>query len=356
MAHISSSLAKIAAGSTLDRTEAFNTFDEITAGRATPSQVGALLMGLRVRGETIDEMIGAVGALRAKVLRVTAPPDAVDLVGTGGDGKGSLNISTCAALIVAGAGVPVAKQGGRAQSSRCGAADVLQALGVEVELTPEAVSRCIADAGIGFMLAPRHHPALKHVSPIRVELGTRTVFNLVSPIVNAAGVRRQLVGVFAERWVTPVAQMLRELGSDRAMVVHASDGHDEITTTGPTLVASLEDGQVRTFTISPEDVGIRRAPLDALKGGDAQENAAALLQVLQGAPGPYRDVAVFNAAAALVIAGRAADLRQGVALAAHAIDSGEAKRRLDRLVAVSRSCASHDLQNPSSWALQESGA
>ncbi len=220
--------------------------------------------------------------LRAKMLRVTAPADAMDVVGTGGDGKGSLNISTCAALIVAGAGVPVAKQGGRAQSSRCGAADVLQALGVEVELTPEAVSRCIADAGIGFMLAPRHHPALKHVSPIRIELGVRTVFNLVSTMLNPAGVRRQLVGVFAERWVTPVAQILGEVGSDRAMVVHASDGHDEITTTGPTLVASLEGGHVRTFTVSPEDVGIRRASPDALRGSDARGNAAAIAPSLAG--------------------------------------------------------------------------
>jgi anthranilate phosphoribosyltransferase len=304
-------------------------------------------MALRVRGEAIDEIVGAVHALRAKMVPVSAPPDAIDLVGTGGDGKGSLNISTCAALVVAGAGVTVAKQGGRAQSSRCGAADVLSALGVEIELTPASVSRCIAEAGIGFMFAPRHHPALNHVSPVRIELGTRTLFNLVSPMLNPAKVRRQLVGVYAASWTEPVAQILGELGSDRAMVVHASDGHDEITTAGPTLVASLEEGKVRTFTISPEEVGIPRVAPDALKGSDARSNAAALLQVLQGQRGPYRDIALLNAAAALVVAGRAEGLRHGVALAANSIDSGEARRRLDLLVAVARSCAANEREGTS---------
>lgn len=342
MTHVVSSLAKIATGSTLTRAEAFDAFDEITAGHATPSQVGALLMALRVRGEAIEEIIGAVDALRAKMLRVSAPSNAVDLVGTGGDGKGSFNISTCAALIAAGAGVTVAKQGGRAQSSRCGAADVLSELGVEIELTPPSVSRCISEAGIGFMFAPRHHPAFKHVSPIRIELGTRTVFNLVSPMLNPAGVRRQLVGVFAARWVEPVARILGELGSERAMVVHASDGHDEITTVGTTLVAFLENGEVRTFIVSPEELGIRRVPADALKGGDAKVNAVALLQVLQGGRGAYRDVALLNAAAAIVVDGRAKELRHGMELAVNSVDSGEAMRRLELLVAVSKSCAAQE--------------
>jgi anthranilate phosphoribosyltransferase len=328
-------IAKAATGASLTREEAARGFDRMMAGEATPSQMGGLLMALRVRGETVDEITGAVFAMRDKMLRVVAPPDAIDVVGTGGDASGSYNISTCAAFIVAGAGVPVAKHGNRALSSRSGAADVLGALGVKIELTPDGVGRCIKEAGIGFMFAPAHHPAMKNVGPTRVELGTRTIFNLLGPLSNPAGVKRQMVGVFSRQWIEPLAQVLKNLGSEAVWVVHGSDGLDEITLAGPTAVASLENGTVRTFDISPEDVGFARAKPEALRGGDAEQNAKALRDVLAGKKGPFRDVATLNAAAGLVVAGRAKDLKEGVALASKSIDSGEAEGRLDRLIAVS---------------------
>jgi anthranilate phosphoribosyltransferase len=328
-------IAKAATGATLTREEAARGFDRMMSGEATPSQMGGLLMALRVRGETVEEITGAVTAMREKMLRVTAPPDAIDVVGTGGDASGSYNISTCAAFIVAGAGVPVAKHGNRALSSRSGAADVLGALGVKIEIAADDVGRCISEAGIGFMFAPAHHPAMKNVGPTRVELGTRTIFNLLGPLSNPAGVKRQMVGVFSRQWVEPLAQVLKNLGSESAWVVHGSDGLDEITISGPTHVAALENGAVRMFEISPEDVGFKRAGPEAVRGGDADENAAALLAVLKGKPGAFRDVAILNAAAGLVVAGRARDLQQGVVLATKSIDSGEAEDRLDRLIAVS---------------------
>src|SRR6201998_1758497 len=251
MDDLKSIIGKVATGATLSREEAASAFDSMMSGEATPSQMGGLLMALRVRGETVDEITGAVSAMRAKMLRVEAPPDAIDIVGTGGDGSGSYNISTCAAFIVAGAGVPVAKHGNRALSSRSGAADVLSALGVRIDLAPEEIARCIAEAGIGFMFAPLHHPAMKHVGPTRVELGTRTIFNLLGPLSNPAGVKRQMVGVFSKQWVEPLAHVLRNLGSERAFVVHGSDGLDEITTSGSTAVASFQAGQVRPFQGTP---------------------------------------------------------------------------------------------------------
>jgi anthranilate phosphoribosyltransferase len=328
-------IGKVATGATLTSDEAKHVFDTMMAGEATPSQMGGLLMALRVRGETVDEITGAVAAMRAKMLKVSAPPDAIDVVGTGGDASGSFNISTCAAFIVAGAGVPVAKHGNRALSSRSGAADVLATLGVKIDLPAERIAACIADAGIGFMFAPAHHPATKNVAPTRVELGTRTIFNLLGPLSNPAGVRRLMVGVFSRQWVEPLAQVLKNLGSERAYVVHGSDGLDEITIAGPTHVAALENGSVRTFEIAPEDAGLKRVKPETLRGGDAATNAAALTDVLNGKPGPYRDVATLNAAAALIVAGRSKDLKDGLALACKAIDSGEAQRRLDRLVAIS---------------------
>ena len=328
-------IGKVATGATLSREEAARAFDLMMSGEATPSQMGGLLMALRVRGETIEEITGAVTAMRAKMLRVDAPADAIDVVGTGGDASGSQNISTCAAFIVAGAGVPVAKHGNRALSSKSGAADVLVALGVKIDLAPAQISRCINEAGIGFMFAPAHHPAMKNVAATRGELGTRTIFNLLGPLSNPAGVKRQMVGVFSRQWIEPLAEALKNLGSEAAWVVHGSDGLDEITVCGPTAVAALENGKVRVFEISPEDVGFARAKPDALRGGDAEANATALLDVLKGKKGPYRDVAILNAAAALIVAGRAATLKEGVALAAKSIDSGEAEGRLDRLIAVS---------------------
>jgi anthranilate phosphoribosyltransferase len=328
-------IAKAATGAALSREEAARGFDTMMSGEATPSQMGALLMALRVRGETVDEITGAVTAMREKMLRVRAPAGAIDVVGTGGDASGSFNISTCAAFIVAGAGVPVAKHGNRALSSRSGAADVLGALGVNIDLTPDGVSRCIREAGIGFMFAPAHHPAMKNVGPTRVELGTRTIFNLLGPLSNPASVKRQMVGVFSRQWIEPLAQVLKNLGSESVWVVHGSDGLDEITTAGATHVAALENGVVRTFEITPEQVGLERVKPEALRGGEAKENAQALSGVLKGEKSAFRDVAVLNAAAGLMVAGRAKELKQAVALAHASIDTGEAASRLQRLVASS---------------------
>jgi anthranilate phosphoribosyltransferase len=328
-------IGKVATGAALGREEAASAFEQMMSGEATPSQMGALLMALRVRGETVDEITGAVTAMRGKMLRVAAPADAIDVVGTGGDASGSFNISTCAALIVAGAGVPVAKHGNRALSSRSGAADVLAALGVNIGLSPEKIGLCIREAGIGFMFAPAHHPATKNVAATRVELGTRTIFNLLGPLSNPAGVKRQMVGVFSRQWTEPLAQVLKNLGSESAWVVHGSDGLDEITTTGPTSVTALEKGAIRSFEIAPEDVGLPRVKPEALRGGDATGNAKAVEEVLEGKKTPLRDVALLNAAAALVVAGKAADIKSAFALAVQSVDSGEAEGRLDRLIVVS---------------------
>jgi anthranilate phosphoribosyltransferase len=328
-------IGKVATGAALTREEAAGAFEQMMSGEATPSQMGALLMGLRVRGETVDEITGAVAAMRAKMVRVKAPPDAIDVVGTGGDASGSFNISTCAALIVAGAGVPVAKHGNRALSSKSGAADVLAALGVNIDLNPAQIAHCIREAGIGFMFAPTHHPAMKNVGPTRVELGTRTIFNLLGPLSNPAGVKRQMVGVFSKQWTEPLAHVLKNLGAERAWVVHGSDGLDEITTSGPTSVTALEDGVVHSFEISPEQVGLRKVRPEHLRGGDAAANARAVEDVLEGKDTALREVALLNAAAALVVAGKADDLKSALALATHAVDSGEAEGRLDRLIVVS---------------------
>jgi anthranilate phosphoribosyltransferase len=328
-------IGKVATGAALTREEAASAFDSMMSGEATPSQMGGLLMALRVRGETVEEITGAVSAMRGKMLRVTAPVEAVDIVGTGGDGSGSVNVSTCAAFIVAGSGVPVAKHGNRALSSRSGAADVLASLGVKIDLKPEDVGRCVREAGIGFMFAPAHHPAMKNVGPTRVELATRTIFNLLGPLSNPAGVKRQMVGVFSRQWVQPLAQVLRNLGSESVWVVHGSDGLDEITLTAPTFVAALENGEIRTFEVTPEEAGLERCTTDGLKGGDADANAVALQSVLDGMPSPYRDVALLNAAAALVVAGRAKTLKEGVEIGRKSLDSGAAATRLKHLVAVS---------------------
>ena len=337
MHDLKSIIGKVATGATLSREEAASAFDSMMSGEATPSQMGGLLLALRVRGETVDEITGAVTAMRAKMLRVDAPADAIDIVGTGGDGSGSVNVSTCAAFIAAGAGIPVAKHGNRALSSRSGAADVLSALGVKIDIKPDHVGRCVHEAGIGFMFAPAHHPAMKNVGPTRVELATRTIFNLLGPLSNPASVRRQMVGVFSRQWVLPLAQVLKNLGSEQVWVVHGSDGLDEITLTGPTFVAALENGTIRSFEVTPEDAGLSRVDGDALKGGDAAANAVALQSVLDGVPSPFRDVALLNAAAALIAAGRTATLKEGVAIGRNALDSGAAAAKLKHLVAVSNS-------------------
>jgi anthranilate phosphoribosyltransferase len=328
-------LAKVATGASLTREEARAAFDDLLSGEVTPAQAGGFLMALRVRGEALDEIVGAVSAMRQRMLTVEAPETAIDIVGTGGDQSGSYNISTVAAMIVAGCGVPVAKHGNRAASSRSGAADVLAALGVKIGLDPAALSRCLNEAGLCFMFAQTHHASMRHVAPVRVELGTRTLFNLLGPLSNPAGVPRQLLGVPSTTWLEPLTRALKELGSRRVWAVHGSDGLDEVTTTGPTTVVALENDAVRQFSIAPEDVGLPRARPEDLKGADPAHNAVQLRAVLEGARMPYRDVAVFNAAAALVVAEQARDLREGVERAAQAVESGAAKAVLDKLVAAS---------------------
>ena len=328
-------IARIAAGERLSVEDARAAFDVMMSGDATPAQVGAFLMGLRVRGETVDEITGGAMAMREKALKVAAPVDAIDTCGTGGDASGTYNISTAAGLVAAACGVPVAKHGNRALSSRCGSADVLTALGVKIDADMALVERCIAEAGIGFLMAPRHHGAMRHVAGARMELGTRTIFNLLGPLSNPAGAARQLIGVFAERWVEPLAEVLRSLGSRHVWVVHGHDGLDEITTTGPTAVAEVKDGAVRRFEVAPEDFGVAPAPPEALKGGDAENNALALNAVLDGRAGPFRDIVLINSAAALVVAGKVDDVRDGVAMAAEALDGGKARAVLERLIELS---------------------
>jgi len=327
-------IAKVATGQSLSYEEAREAFDIIMSGDATPGQIGGFLMALRVRGETVDEISGAVATMRNKMLRVEAPAGAIDIVGTGGDNSHSVNISTASALVIAACGVPVAKHGNRGLSSLTGAADVLTALGVKIDLTPQAISQCISDAGVGFMFAPAHHPAMKHVGPTRVELGTRTIFNLLGPLSNPAGVNRQMVGVFAPEWIMPVAETLKALGAEHAWVVHG-DGYDEITTTGETKVAELRGGEIRAFTLTPEAVDLKRHRKEDLRGGDAAYNAAALRDMLSGKPGAYRDTVLMNAGAGLVVAGKAARLEDGMEAAAAAIDGGKALAVLDTLVHVS---------------------
>ena len=335
LADLRAAIRKVAGGESLTRAEATKAFELMMSGGASDAQVGALLMGLHVRGETVEEIAGAALALRARAVAVRAPEDAIDTCGTGGDAKGTHNISTCAAFVVAGAGVPVAKHGNRSISSRSGSADVLAALGVNIECEPETIARCIEGCGLGFMFAPAHHAAMRHVAKVRTELGTRTIFNLLGPLANPASTKYQVVGVFAEKWVEPIAHVLGILGVQRAWVVHGADGLDELTTTDVSHVAVLDAGNISSFRISPRNAGLSDAKPEDLLGGDATENAAHLRAVLQGNRGPLRDIVLLNAAAALLVAGKAKSLREGVTLGAESIDSGNAGRVLDALVQLS---------------------
>ncbi len=328
-------LRKVAAGQTLTEAEAAEAFETIMSGGATEAQIGALLMGMRARGESVEEITGAARAMRARAVTVRAPDGAIDTCGTGGDAKGTQNISTCTAFVVAGAGVPVAKHGNRSISSRSGSADVLAALGVNIECGPEAIARCIEESGLGFMFAPAHHVSMRHVAKVRGELGTRTIFNLLGPLANPAGTKYQVVGVFGEEWVEPIAHVLGRLGVERAWVVHGSDGLDELTTTGVSHVAALDAGKISTFRISPKNAGLPEAKPEDLSGGDAVENAAHLRAVLGGQEGAFRNIVLLNAAAALLVAGKAKTLRDGVTLAAQSIDSGKASGVLEALVKLS---------------------
>jgi len=331
MSEVLKPLIGIAATRPLTRAEAEAAFGALFEGQATPAQMGGFLMALRTRGETVDEYAAAAFVMRAKCDAVTAPPGAMDIVGTGGDGKGTLNISTATAFVVAGAGVVVAKHGNRNLSSRSGAADALTEMGLNVMIGPEVVERCLAEAGIGFMMAPMHHPAIRHVMPVRAELGTRTIFNILGPLTNPAGVRRQLTGAFSAALIRPMAETLMALGSEKAWLVHGADGTDEISICGATSVSALEGGAIRDFTLHPEDAGLAPHPFEAILGGTPAGNAAALRALLDGATGAYRDAVLLNAAAALIVADRAGSLAEGVALARESIDSGAASARLDAL-------------------------
>lgn len=318
----------------LSRAQAEEAFGYLFEGAATPAQIGGFLMALRARGESVSEYAAAAAVMRAHCVPVKAPEGAMDIVGTGGDGKHTLNISTATAFVVAGAGVPVAKHGNRNLSSKSGTADVQAALGINVMVGPEVVEKAIAEAGIGFMMAPMHHPAMKHVGPIRVELGSKTIFNILGPLTNPAGVKRQLTGAFAPDLIHPMAETLQQLGTEKAWLVHGSDGTDEITICGATAVAALENGKITSREIHPEDASLPVHNFRDILGGTPQENAAAMNDLLDGAPGAYRDAVLFNAAAALVVADKADSLISGVEMARDSIDSGKAKKAVTDLARI----------------------
>ncbi len=328
-------LAKVADGNALNQTEAWQAFDIIMSGKATPSQIGAFLMALRLRGETVDEITGAVSQMRTKMSTVDVPADAVDIVGTGGTGTKTYNISTCAAIIMAGGGISVAKHGNKALSSLSGSGDVLSSLGVNLEQDSQGVTRCIKEANIGFMFAPNHHSSMRFVGPSRVEMGIRTIFNLLGPLANPANVKHHLIGVFDPQWLEPFAQTLKNLESKMAWIIHGEGGLDEISTLGETQIVQLKDGEITRFTISPEDVGLPRAKMEDIRGGTGDANAVALRAILSGEKGPYRDIVVMNAAAGLLIGGKVDSYADGVELAQQIIDNGGALNALNKLVAVS---------------------
>ena len=327
-------LAKVAEGLAMNEAEAASAFRILMEGQATDGQIGALLMALRLRKETVDEITGAARVLRKMALAIKAPAGAIDTCGTGGDASSTQNISTATAFVVAGAGVPVAKHGNRAVSSKSGSADVLEALGVKLEAEPKRIERALREAKVGFLFAPHHHQAMRHVAGVRKELGMRTIFNLLGPLANPALVKRIMVGVFDPALCTPFAHALHALGTTHAWVVHGAGGLDEVSTTGPTHVSALADGKVREFTISPDDLGLDTVTIDALHGGTPEENAASLRAVLAGAAGPYRDVVVMNAAAALVAGGHEDTLATAGQRAVAAIDDGRALAALDTLVEI----------------------
>jgi anthranilate phosphoribosyltransferase len=331
-------LARLADGATLTEDDAEAFFAACLRGEPTPAQVAAALTAMRLRGETVGEIAAGARAMRRAASMLEVPYPTIDVCGTGGDGQHTLNISTAVGFVAAGGGLKVAKHGNRALSSKSGAADVLAALGVNIDPTREQQREALDEAGIAFLFAPAHHGAMKHVGPVRAELGFRTVFNLLGPLANPAGAKRQVVGVFSSRWIEPMARVLGALGGERAWVVHGA-GMDELTTTGETEVAELKDGQVRLFTISPEAVGLPRATIDDLRGGDPAFNAAALIRLLEGAAGPYRDMVLLNAAAAFLVAEKVETLREGIALGADVIDDGRAKAALQALVAATNGSA-----------------
>lgn len=334
MARIEDYIQIVSTGESLSREQSAAAFELLMTGQAEPAQIGGFLMALRVRGETVDEITGAAEVMRAKATGVQAPEGSVDTCGTGGDSSGTYNISTCSSFVVAGAGIPVAKHGNKSISSKSGSADVLASLGVNLDVTPEIVEKCIEQANIGFMFAPAHHSAVRHVGPARASLGVRTIFNLLGPLSNPAGAKRQVLGVFSDEWLVPIAEVLRTLGSTKLWVVHGADGLDELSTTGETKVAALDNGEITTFTVHPEEVGLPLTSIDMLKGGDSKVNAVAIKEVLKGEMGPFRDIVLLNAGAALVVSGKVNDLKEAVGVAANAIDDGKALEALEQLITL----------------------
>lgn len=328
-------LARLREGATLDAVESARVFRQIMSGAVPEDALADFLLLQAERGPTVPEIVGAVTAMRAQMLPIAAPDGAIDLCGTGGDGHGTYNISTAVSFVAAGAGVTVAKHGNRSASSKSGAADILETLGVRIDLAPARAEQVLAETGIVFLFAQVHHPAMRHVGKVRARLKRRTIFNLLGPLASPARVTRQLTGVFSREWLKPYIEALQALGSTRAMVVHGSDGLDEATTTGPTHYTALEDGAITQGEIVPEDAGLARATLDQLKGGDAAHNAAALRRLFDGEPGPYRDIVLLNTGAALMVAGRAKDIKSGVTLAAQSLDSGGARAKLNALIDAS---------------------
>lgn len=337
---IAACLKKLVAGEDLTRDEAAEVMAGVMAGEATAAQIAALLVALRMKGETAEELAGFAQVMRQHAMKVpVSVADVVDTCGTGGDIHDTFNISTAAAFVAAAAGVPVAKHGNRSVTSRCGSADVLEALGVPLDLSPQQVGRCVDEVGIGFLFAPALHPAMRHAAPVRRELGLRTVFNLLGPLTNPADARRQVLGVFAAEWVRPVAEALLELGSAHAMVVHGLDGLDEFSTLGPTLVAEVRDGAIREYTVTPEDFGLPRCRVSDLAGGDPGQSAGILLDVLHGIPGPRADIVALNAAGAIYVGGKAADLREGLAVAWEMLADAKAAEKLEQLRATATAMA-----------------
>jgi len=334
---IREAIAALVDGRSLTEAEAAAVMEEIMSGEATPAQFGAFVTALRLKGETVDEIAGMARVMREKARRVHVEGVLLDTCGTGGDARGTFNVSTAAAFVAAGAGARVAKHGNRAMTSRCGSADVLEALGARIDLSPEQVKACLEETGVGFMFAPSFHPAMKFAAGPRREIGVRTVFNILGPLTNPAGAACQVLGVAEPSLAETMAQVLARLGSRRALVVHGRDGLDEMSISGPTLVCELAGGCVRRYEVTPQEVGLALSEAASVAGGTPEENAAALREVLAGRPGPQRDIVLLNAAAGLVALERAAALAEGVALAAEAIDSGAARERLERFVAVTNS-------------------
>ena len=327
---------KVASGGRLAEDEAAGAFDAIMEGGIPEVQLAGFLVAMKARGETVDEITGAVRAMRAKMRQVAAPADAIDIVGTGGDAKGTYNISTASAFVLAGAGVPVAKHGNRAVSSKSGAADVLESLGVNLAMTPEQAERCLKTAGIAFLFAPAYHPAMRHAAPVRQGLKLRTIFNLLGPLSNPASTKRQVIGVFSETWLVPLAEVMKRLGATHVWVAHGADGLDELSTTGPTQIAELKDGKIREFTVDPADAGVAKVALADILCGPSTESAAAIAKLFAGENGPFRDIVLLNAAAGFIVAGKADTLSEGAKLAAASIDAGKAAEALEKLITESK--------------------